>query len=86
MFFLFYLFIFLNTSLMLKKPEILLQFKITIFYFNIWSVMAKLNFQQSLLQSLVSIYPSEIILICWYGTQDFFIIIIIINFENSCAA
>ncbi len=83
MFFLFYLFIFLNTSLMLKKPEILLQFKITIFYFNIWSVMAKLSFQQSLLQSLVSIYPSEIILICWYGTKYIFIII---NFENSCAA
>jgi len=34
------------------------------------SVMAKLNFQQSLLQVLVSRDPSEIIFICWFGAQE----------------
>jgi len=38
-------------------------------------VTAKLNFQQSLLQSSVSHDPSEIILICWFGAQETFIII-----------
>jgi len=32
--------------------------------------MAKLNFQQSLLQVLVSRDPSEIIFICWFGAQE----------------
>ncbi len=41
--------------------------------------MAKLNFQQS----LVSYDPSEIILICWFGSQETFIII---SVEKSCAA
>ncbi len=45
----------------------LLQFKITVFYFNIFynyffPVMANLNFQQPLLQSSVSHDPSETIL------------------------
>ncbi len=39
----------------------------------------------------VSHDPSEIIIICWFGAQETFIIIIIIiiiiiNVENSCAA
>ncbi len=52
-------------------------------------MVAKLNFQQPLLQSL-SHDPSEIILISWFGAQEAFllivIIIIIINVESSCAA
>ncbi len=47
------------------------------------SVVAKLHFQQSLLQSSVLHDPSEIILICWFRAQDFFFII---NVENICAA
>ncbi len=35
--------------------------------------MAKLNFQQSLLQSSVSHDPSEIILICWFDAQLYII-------------
>ncbi len=42
--------------------------------------MAKLNFQQS----SASQDPSEIILICWFGAQETFIIII--YDEKSCAA
>ncbi len=45
--------------------------------------MTKLNFQQQLLQSLVSHDPSEIILICWFAAQE---TIIVINVENICAA
>ncbi len=54
-------------------------------------MVAKLNFQQPLLQSL-SHDPSEIILISWFGAQEAFlliviiIIIIIISVESSCAA
>ncbi len=33
--------------------------------------MAKLNFQQPLLQFLRSHDPSEIILICWFDNKDF---------------
>ncbi len=47
--------------------------------------MAKLNFQQPLLQSSVSHNPSEIILICSFGAQETFIFIIM-NVENSCAS
>ncbi len=36
-------------------------------------VMAKLNFQQPLLQSSVSNDPSEIILICWFVAQETFL-------------
>ncbi len=36
--------------------------------------MAKLNFQQSLLQASMSHDPSEIILLCWFGAQETFII------------
>ncbi len=39
--------------------------------------MVKLNFQQPLFQSLESHDPSEIILICWFGAQETFLI----NFE-----
>jgi len=39
-------------------------------------VMANLNFQQPLLQSLVSHGPSEIIIICWFGARETFIIVI----------
>ncbi len=46
--------------------------------------MGKLNFQQSLLQSLVSHGPSEIILISWFVAQETFNIII--NVKISCAA
>ncbi len=38
--------------------------------------MAKLNFQQLLLQSLASHDPSEIILICWYSRNILIIIIV----------
>ncbi len=40
--------------------------------------MAKLNFQQPLLQSLVSNDPWEIILICWFDAQDLLLFIIIV--------
>ncbi len=46
--------------------------------------MAKLNFQQPLLQSPVSHDPSEIILICWLGSQETFIIIIFISAKYFC--
>ncbi len=45
--------------------------------------MAKLNFQQPLLQSSVSHDPSESILICRFGVQEPFLIIIV---DNSCTA
>ncbi len=44
--------------------------------------MAKLNFQQLLLQTSVSHDPSEIIVICRFGSKKHFIK----NVENSCAA
>ncbi len=43
-------------------------------------VIAKLHSHQSLLQSSVSHDPSEIILICWFGAQETFLIIT--NVEN----
>ncbi len=46
--------------------------------------MAKLIFLASLLESLVSHDPSEIIVICWFGAQETFLIIN--NVETSCAA
>jgi len=50
---------------LIKNVEILLQFKITVLYLNIfYKLMAKLNFQQSLLQSLVSHDPSEMLIWC----------------------
>ncbi len=54
-----------------------LPFKITVLvYFKMLfiPVMAKLNFQQLLLQSSVSNDPSEIILICWFGAEKTFLI------------
>ncbi len=47
-------------------------------------LLEKLDFQQSQLLSWVSRDPSEIILICWFGDQEIFQIII--NAANSCAA
>ncbi len=55
-------------------------------------VMAKLNFQQPLLQSSVSHGSSEIILMCWFGAQETLILINVIfiiinnifNVEISC--
>ncbi len=45
-------------------------------------MMAKLNFQQPLLQSSVSCDPLKIILICWFVVPEAFLIII--NYiENS---
>ncbi len=41
--------------------------------------MAKLNFQQPLLHISVSHDPSEIILICWFGAQETFLIISVKN-------
>ncbi len=46
--------------------------------------MEKLNLQQLLLQTSESHDPSEIILICRFGAQETFLIIII--FKSSCAA
>ncbi len=45
--------------------------------------MVKLNFQQSLLQSSVSNNPSEMILICWFGAQETFLIYISLGFFNK---
>ncbi len=42
------------------------------------------EFSAAILYSSVSHDPSEIILICWFGAQETFIIII--NVENSGAA
>jgi len=41
------------------------------------------EFSASLLHSSVSRDPSEIILMCWFGAQEIFHIII--NGKNSCA-
>ncbi len=38
--------------------------------------MAKLHFQQQLLQSSVSHDPSEIILIFWFSAQDIFLLVL----------
>ncbi len=46
--------------------------------------MIKAEFSASLLQSLISHDPSEIILICWFAAQD--TIHIIIRAENRRAA
>ncbi len=64
-----------------KNCEILLQFKIAIFYFKMSfiPVMAK----KPLLQSSVPHDPSEIILICWFAQETF---INFIDVEKSCAA
>jgi len=54
-----------------KNCEILIQFKVTVFYLYIF-----------ILQSSVSHDPSEIILICRFDAQEAFLIII--NVKNSC--
>ncbi len=51
--------------------------KVTVFFFNkllnvINSCDGNAEFSASLLQSSVSNYPSEIILMCWFGTQERF--------------
>ncbi len=48
--------------------------------FLLWS---KAEFSASLLQSLVSHDPSEIILICWFAAQETLIITIIIYVEYN---
>ncbi len=48
--------------------------------FNLF-LQCKTEILASLLQSLVSHDPSEIILICWFAAQETFLIII--NVENS---
>ncbi len=45
--------------------------------------MAKLNFQQPLLQSLVSHDPLEIIIICWLAAKETFHIIINNTVNNT---
>ncbi len=42
-----------------------------------YSFEAKAEFSASLIQSSVSHDPSEIILICWFGAEETFLIIII---------
>ncbi len=44
----------------------------------------KAEFSASLLRSLVSHNPSEIILICWLAAEETYLIIM--NMKNSCAA
>ncbi len=48
--------------------------------------MANLNFQKPLRQSSVSHDPSEIILKCWFGAQETFLIIINIIINYKCFA
>ncbi len=48
--------------------------------------MAKLNFQQPLPQFSVSHDPTEIILICWFGAQEMFLIIINATFDKLNAS
>ncbi len=55
-----------------------------IFKMSCIPLKAQLYFQQPLLQSLMRHDPSEIILMCWFGAQEIFLIII--NAGNSCAA
>ncbi len=68
------------------KIAILLQFKITAFYLNIYFkcdlfLRCKAEFSSQLLQSSVSHDAPEIILICWFTAQETFLIII--NVKNS---
>ncbi len=59
----------------------------TIYYLNIFNLFiysCDSKAELSLLQSSVSHDPSEIILICWFGAQETFTIII--NVKNGCAA
>ncbi len=46
----------------------------------------KAEFSASLRQSSVSHDSLENILICWFAAHRFFILLFIINDENSCAA
>jgi len=50
-------------------------------------VVVKLDFLASLLQSLVSHDPSEIILICWFGAQETLLsmlkTVVLLNILNS---
>ncbi len=58
-------------------------FHTTVFQNVIYSCDGKAEFSEALLQSSVSLDPSEIILICWFAAQKF---LNIISVENSCAA
>jgi len=53
---------------------------------KVWGFFFLIDFKMSasLLQSLMSHDPAEIIKICWFATQGAFLIII--NVENCCAA
>ncbi len=58
-------------------------FSITFFFFNeIYSCAGKAEFQQPLLQSSGFHDPSEIVLICWFGAKETFLINI--NVQNGC--
>ncbi len=52
---------------------------------DIYSCEIKAGFQKPLLRSSVSHAPSETILICWFDTQETFLIIII-NVEDRYTA
>ncbi len=66
-------------NIIMKLFSILMHFK------TISSCDAKLNFQQPLLQSSVSHDPSEIILICWFGSQEEKLLLIISVFNHYAA-
>ncbi len=56
--------------------------KITVFYFNTFKIVIySCDGKNDLLQFLVSDDTAEIILICWFGAQETFLIVI--NVENS---
>ncbi len=71
-----------------KNCEIILQFKISVFYVNICSVVIYFCDQSCIFSIITPVFSvtwsSEIILICWFTAQETFLIII--NVENSCAA
>ncbi len=66
---------YINEYILTKKSK---NRNIVVIYLNIFSnviipVLAKVNFKQPLLHSLMSHNPSEIILICWYSAQETFL-------------
>ncbi len=74
-------------SHIVKYYDITIQFKITVFYFNIfenviYSWVDTAEFSAAV--TSVSHIPTEIIIICRFAAQETFLIII--HIENSCAA
>ncbi len=71
-----------------KNCEILLIFKIAVFYVNICSNVIYFCDQSCIFSIITAVFSvtwsSEIILICWFAAQETFLIII--NVENSHAA